>query len=124
MLRVLVIDDDPFVLRMIDRMLDGLDCIVTSAGNGSEGIERYRQGSHDLVIADVAIPVSEGLETIRTLRRLARSLPILAMSGGGWLLGGSDLLDLARCAGANETLAKPFTTEQLRSAVSCCILAA
>src|SRR5579864_8927757 len=116
--RVLVIDDDPFVLRMLSRMLADFNCAITTANNGLEGINRYRQSPQDLVVTDVAIPVSEGLETIRTLRGLEPALPILAISGGGWLVAGSDLLDLARQAGATEVLAKPFSTGQLRDAIT------
>jgi CheY-like chemotaxis protein len=124
MVRILIIDDDLFILRMADRMLAGFNCMITSACSGPKGIERYRQSPHDLVITDVAIPVLRGLETIRALRALKPSLPILAISGGSWLFAGSDLLDLARQAGATETLAKPFTAKQLRDAISCCMLAA
>jgi CheY-like chemotaxis protein len=121
LVRVLAIDDDPFILRMIGRMLVDFNCAVTTACSGPEGIDRLRQSSFDLVISDVAMPVSQGVKTIRAMRALQPSLPILAISGGGWLIAGSDLLDLAREIGATESLAKPFTTEQLRSAVSSCI---
>jgi two-component system, chemotaxis family, chemotaxis protein CheY len=122
--RVLVIDDDPFVLRMLSRMLSDFNCAIATASSGTEGIDRYRQSPADLVVTDVAIPISEGLETIRTLRGLEPALPILAISGGGWLVAGAELLDLASRAGATEVLAKPFSVEQLRDAVSYCLLAA
>lgn len=121
--RVLAIDDDPFVLRMLSRMLSDFNCAITTASNGADGIHRYRQSPADLVVTDVAIPISEGLETIRRLRGLAPALPILAISGGGWLVAGAELLDLASRAGATEVLAKPFSAEQLRDAVSYCLLA-
>jgi CheY-like chemotaxis protein len=121
MVHILVIDDDPFILRMIDRMLTGNDRTITAAHSGPEGMESYRRSPSDLVITDVAMPASAGLETIRGLRALGPSLPILAISGGGWLVAGSDLLDLACQAGATAALAKPFTTDQLRDAVSLCL---
>ena len=121
--RILVIDDDPFVLRMTTRMLSGFDCVTTTARSGPEGIERFRRSLPDVVITDVAMPVPQGLEAIRTMREIAPALPILAISGGGWLTNCSDLLDMARRAGATDSLAKPFTIEQLRTAVSCCLIA-
>ena len=124
MFRILVIDDDPLILRMTARMLTDLNYTISTACSGPEGIECFRQSMHDLVITDVAMPVPQGLETIRKLRDLKLSLPILAISGGGWLTICPDLLDMARQAGATQTLAKPFTTEQLRNAVSSCMLAA
>src|ERR1700722_10448288 len=98
MLRILVIDDDPFILRMVDRMLGRQDCGITLARSGPEGIGFYHRIRHDLVISDMAMPVSQGLETIRELRTHYPSLPILAISGGGWLADGPDLLEMARHA--------------------------
>src|SRR5713226_8250952 len=114
MVHILAIDDDLFILRMIERMLVGPDRTVTSAHSAPEGMDNYRRAPCDLIITDVAMPASAGLEAIRALRALGPSLPILAISGGGWLVGGSDLLQMARQAGATAALAKPFTTEQLR----------
>lgn len=121
MLRILVIDDDLLMLRMMLRMLSSHDCQVTTATSGPEGIGYFNQFAFDIIITDVAIPVSQGLETIRSARALKPSLPILATSGGGWLVNSSDLLDIAREAGATATIEKPFTAADLWSAVRSCI---
>lgn len=122
-IRILVIDDDPFILRMTTRMLSGFGCVAATAASGPEGVEHCRRSLPDLVITDVAMPVPQGLETIRTIRALAPSLPVLAVSGGGWLTNCADLLAMALQAGATDVLAKPFTIEQLRGAVSYCLIA-
>jgi CheY-like chemotaxis protein len=123
-IRVLVIDDDPFILRMIDRMLASPEYVLTLAQSGPEGFEAYRQGLHDIVITDVAMPVHQGLQMIGELRALEPSLPILVISGGGWLFNGAELLTIASQAGATEILGKPFTSQQLTDAISHCVLSA
>lgn len=122
MLRILVIDDDLLMLRMMTRMLSSHDCEVTTANTGPEGIDYFNQSDFDIVITDVAIPVSQGLETIRVARALKPSLPILATSGGGWLVNSTDLLDIAREAGATATIEKPFTAADLWNAVRACVV--
>jgi DNA-binding response OmpR family regulator len=120
MFRVLVIDDDPQIRKAIERMLDAPEYAVSLVANGAEGVDCFRRVRHDLVITDVLMPVQEGVETIRELRLLAPSLPILAISGG-WQFAGADLLDVVRRLGATEVLGKPFRVAQLRAAVARCL---
>jgi CheY-like chemotaxis protein len=122
MIRLLVIDDDPVIRRMIKRVLSARDCAVFEAENGLLGVECYRSLGHDLVITDLLMEVQEGVKTIIELRALTPSLPILAISGG-WQHRGGDLLTLAHQLGATKTLSKPFTANEMRAAVSRCLRA-
>jgi DNA-binding response OmpR family regulator len=116
MMRLLVIDDDPVIRRMIKRILSRPDCAVFEAENGLTGVECYRSLRHDLVITDLLMEVQEGVKTIMELRALTPALPILAISGG-WQHRGGDLLTLAHHLGSTETLPKPFTANELRAAI-------
>ncbi len=79
---------------------------VHSAPNGQRGLKLFHEHSGDLVITDVLMPELDGLEVIRTLRRLPMSPLILAMSGGG--SRDMDFLIEAKEFGADEVLNKPF----------------
>ncbi|HEX6361509.1 MAG TPA: response regulator [Albitalea sp.] len=116
MARILVIDDDAAVRDTIARVLRRAGHEVDMAENGVEGIRAYRRGGHTLVITDLYMPEKEGIETIMELRAERPDLPILAVSGGlhGDITG--PLID-AELIGANATLAKPFTNEELQAAV-------
>ena len=113
---ILVIDDDEAVRYAIQRVARGEGFAVVLAANGEEGLGLLESVSPALVITDLIMPEKEGLETIRELRKRRPDLPIIAISGGGRLVG-RDFLDLARKLGAQEALAKPFEPEQLVEAM-------
>ena len=115
--RILVIDDDPAMRGSMRRILerDGHD--LREAGDGAEGLRLFRAEPADVVVTDVLMPGKEGMETIVELREEAPDVRILVVSGGGTMLGESTLSD-AQALGADASLAKPFTVDQLRSAVA------
>ncbi len=116
MSRVLIIDDEPEIRLLLQRVLEGAGYETALAADGREGIALMRQQPADLMITDLMMPGQEGLETIIEIRRLYPRTKIIAMSGGGH--GGVlDFLPMATQLGAARTLAKPFTHEQLLTAV-------
>jgi DNA-binding response OmpR family regulator len=113
---ILVIDDDEAVRYAIRRVARDEGFTVALAANGDGGLALLESVSPALVITDLIMPEKEGLGTIRELRKRRPDLPVIAISGGGRLVG-RDFLDLARKLGAQETLAKPFEPEQLVDAM-------
>ena len=116
MARVLIIDDEPEIRLLVQQVLKlaGYDTVLAS--DGREGIVIQRQNPADLIITDLIMPGQEGLETIIEIRRLYPKTKIVAMSGGGH--GGVlDFLPMASQLGAARTLPKPFTRDQLLTAV-------
>ena len=105
MAKILVIDDDPQLRRLLGRVLTATGHAVHEAKNGREGIDMFNLTLPALVITDLVMPDTEGIETIRELRRAAPALPILAISGGSnhplYLRAATEL-------GATAALAKPF----------------
>ena len=115
---VLVIDVEPAVRGMLRGMLESAGYSVREAAGGAEGIQEFGRHRADLVICELLMPQQEGLETIGGLRRLAPTLPVIAMTGGGRHLPPATLLEIACVMGAATGLAKPFTAEQLLQAVA------
>jgi CheY-like chemotaxis protein len=109
---VLIIDDDTSIRRVVRAALERAGHRVAEAGNGAEGMQRYRMAPADLVITDVFMPDQDGIETIQQLREEFPASRILAISGGS-VAGTSGTLRDALLLGADATLAKPFTVEQL-----------
>jgi CheY-like chemotaxis protein len=126
MQRILVIDDEPFVLDALKRVLATTGVAVIGASTADAGLTAIAESPVDLVIIDVILPGMDGVAAIKLIRRDHPGLPIIAISGGGNFGLNSYLPDaisttayLAACkaAGANGTLAKPFETAELRSLI-------
>jgi CheY-like chemotaxis protein len=117
MIRILLVDDDQSFRPMLAETLSRLGHHVVTATNGDEALVLFREDAIDLVITDLIMPEREGLDVIRTLRRRAPNVKIIAMSGGG-RTSPVTYLEIAKRLGAATVLAKPFSTEQLKSAIA------
>jgi DNA-binding response OmpR family regulator len=113
---ILVIEDDDSVRAALGQTLERLGHEVSTASNGKEGLKKALDRTPDLVVTDLIMPETEGLETIIELRRRSPQVRIIAISGGG-RLSNDNFLGVARKFGAHGTLAKPFSREELRAAI-------
>ena len=104
--RVLVVDDDPRLLHIVEmyRSIEGYD--VDTAENGEEGLARFVAQPADLVVLDIMMPGMDGIEVCRRLRAdpSGAAIPIIMFSA----LSGDDDVDRARAAGATHMITKPF----------------
>jgi DNA-binding response OmpR family regulator len=111
-MKILVIDDDVLLLRMISRILVADGHEVLTASEGARGMVLYHQENPEIVITDIVMPNQEGFETILTLRRDDTPVKILAMSGTD-----AEMLETARLIGADDIIEKPFRAQELLSRV-------
>lgn len=116
MARILLVDDDDFVRRPVQLNLQRAGHQVDEAANGRDAVHAYREKPYDVVITDLIMPEQEGLETIMQLKRHDAKVRVIAISGGG-RVNATNYLALARSLGAQRTLAKPFTTDELLEAI-------
>jgi CheY-like chemotaxis protein len=116
MASILIVDDEPLVLKTVRIILEHAGHIVFEADDGQACEEVLRFARPDVVVMDIFMPRRDGLDAIRRIRRQGGGCPILAMSGGN-RSESSDPLVLAREAGAAATLQKPFDNETLLQAV-------
>lgn len=116
MKRILVIDDEEIIRIPISEALSRSGYEVHSAGDGKQGLALFNANPIDLVITDLIMPDTEGLETIMALRKLRPDLKIIAISGGAFVHG-SQYLKLAQRLGADRVLAKPFSLSELKITV-------
>lgn len=116
MARILIVDDDDAVLATMRKTLERAGHTITVASNGEDGLRLFRADPTDLVITDLYMPEKEGIETIQDIRAEYPDAKILAVSGG--TISGTEgpLVD-AELFGANASLAKPFTPEELQRMV-------
>ena len=111
-MKILVIDDDLLLLRMIARILVADGHEVLTASEGERGMTLFREKNPEMIITDIVMPKQEGLETILTLRRSDTPIKIIAMSGTD-----AEMLDIAALIGADAVIEKPFRAQELLSRV-------
>jgi two-component system alkaline phosphatase synthesis response regulator PhoP/two-component system response regulator VicR len=113
--KVLVVDDDPSMRRIVERVLQLDELEVATAANGAECLIAVGGQLPDLIILDVNMPVMDGLQALRALRENAatRNVPVIMLTARD-----SDD-DVARgwMTGVDLYLTKPFELRQLRLAV-------
>jgi DNA-binding response OmpR family regulator len=117
MARILIIDDDVRICRLMAKTLVGAGHEVIEAFDGDEGLRLFRDRHPAIVITDILLPKRDGIATILELRREAPAIAIIAISGGGYGYG-VDYLDFARKLGADRVLPKPFKLAELVDVVN------
>lgn len=117
MAKILLIEDEDDERAFCRMQLESLGHVVIEAPEGETGLKAFREESPDLVFTDIVMPVMEGFETIREIKRLQPQARILAMSRGG-SNPASAYLRIAQKFGASQVLAKPFSVEELDVALS------
>jgi len=112
---VLVVDDSPTIRGFARLLLRSLDVTVIEAEDGAKGLAAARANAPTLVLADVNMPVMDGLALTRELRkdRALKDVPVLLLTGEK----SEDLQRKGREAGANELLTKPLQAAELHAAV-------
>jgi DNA-binding response OmpR family regulator len=109
MSRILVIEDDPAIVRGLQHALEYERYEVITARNGEEGLEAIRSARPDLVVLDVMLPVLSGFEVCRRARREGIRTPILMLTARGDEVDQVMGLDL----GADDYVRKPFSVPML-----------
>ena len=108
-MRVLVVEDEPNLLRQLKGALEGAGYAVDTASDGEEAHYLGSTENYDAVLLDLGLPEIDGLTVLDRWRREGRAAPVLVLTArDSWSdkVAGLD-------AGADDYLAKPFQTEEL-----------
>lgn len=113
-IRVLLVDDDPLILRLISDVLKHLGfSAITKANTGGEAVNLICTHEFDLIITDWRMPDTKGIDLIRFVRSSSKCayphVPIILLTGNT----GSNYIMKARDAGVTEYMIKPFSVQQL-----------
>ncbi|CAK0766529.1 hypothetical protein CCP3SC15_340012 [Gammaproteobacteria bacterium] len=114
---ILLIEDDTQFRTMLEQMLGQDGHQVTTAANGIEGLECYRQQRPALIITDILMPKKDGIEVIMEIKRQTPDVRIIAISGGRRSITPEFNLESATLMGVNAVLAKPFSRADLQKAI-------
>ena len=113
---ILVVEDNDQMRSLMRHILLKEGYAVIEAPNGVEATQIFGKTSVDLMITDIIMPGKEGFETIIDMKEELPQAKVIAVSGGS-MTNPEEYLRSARMLGADITLAKPFTHDQLVDAV-------
>jgi two-component system response regulator AtoC len=111
--RLLVIDDEVFVRDLLDDFFGKLGFQVVVAADGPEGIDAFQNTEFHAVLVDLKMPGMSGTETLRELRAIRVSVPVIIMTGYPTIDSSIEALRL----GAYDYIIKPFKLQELRELV-------
>lgn len=107
-MKILIIDDDTKLCRLVGDYLEPMGYEVEAAHNGLQGLERAQNGDYDAVILDVMMPHMDGFEVLKRLRRES-DIPVLMLTGRGEETDRIVGLEM----GADDYLPKTFSSREL-----------
>src|SRR6202049_12360 len=110
--RVLIVDDDPQIRRVMRTTLEAKGNNVDEAGSGEQALELARSVKYDLILLDINLPGKSGIETCREIRVNA-SVPIIMLTVRDAATDKIEALD----AGAQDYVTKPFSMGELLARV-------
>ncbi|MEE0705398.1 MAG: response regulator transcription factor, partial [Adlercreutzia sp.] len=110
-LRILVVEDDEAINKVVCSYLGKRGAVCTAAFSGTEGLLRLEGGSFDLLISDLMLPGADGEDVVA--RATTVGLPVIVLSARATVADRVDLLQL----GADDYLVKPFDLEELGARV-------
>jgi two-component system KDP operon response regulator KdpE len=108
-LRVLIVDDEPAILRFLRTGLTAQGFVVSEAVTGGGVLESARRQATDLIVLDLGLPDIDGLEVIRRMREEGSAVPIIVLSSRDDEGSKIAALDL----GADDFVTKPFGIDEL-----------
>jgi DNA-binding response OmpR family regulator len=108
-MRILVAEDEPVMLKTIEMRLkkDGHEVIALS--NGRDALEALDRESPDLVITDIMMPYSSGLEVVGKVKSSEKKIPVIVLSS----MGQENVVLEAFKLGADDFITKPFSPNEL-----------
>lgn len=109
--KILVVDDDPLILKIISRMLESESYELVFAKNGIEALTMLRKMRPDLILLDFVMPDMDGLETLQRLKNMPHlvSVPVIMVTGKSE----GDVVVNSIKAGARSFMVKPFNQNTL-----------
>lgn len=116
--KILIVDDEASVLKMLRKMLKNESEEILEAENGERALEICQAQEIDLIITDIVMPKKHGIDLIMEIKKDFPKLPIIAISGGGGVSGRFDYLEIAELLGAKNILHKPFEANDLKNIVN------
>ncbi len=115
--KILIIDDEPNIAKMIGSRLQANGYDIETAENGEDGLKKVESASPDLIILDVLMPVMDGFEFFKNIKKDPEKsqVPVIVLTGRGGMKDTFEAMD------ADEFVSKPFDATDLVTKVEACL---
>jgi CheY-like chemotaxis protein len=109
--RILVVEDDPDIMRILTHALTGAGFTVIAAYGGEDAIRKVALHKPDLVLTDLAMPLVSGVEVIDAIKSdpATQHIPVVAVTAHVW----DSIAQAAGQVGCDGYISKPFSTKQI-----------
>src|ERR1035437_1081933 len=114
---ILVVDDEPSMLRYLQTVLELDSYKVTTACNGAEAVEKVQRVNPDLVLLDMVMPEGDGLETLQRIRESRPTTKVVMLS----CVRDTRKVAMAMLLGAHDYLSKPVQKEEMDDVLRFCL---
>jgi len=111
--RVLVVDDDPDVVEILQAFLHAKGYEVITAGDGAEGLRRVKEERPHLILLDIQMPKMDGLEVLRRLREIDKEVGVIMVTG----VNEQEIARKAMELGAFDYIVKPLDLPYLEQSL-------
>ena len=112
--RILVVDDEEKMRRILELALVGMGHDVVQAGDGQEALDRLSEGNFDLVLTDLRMPRLDGVGLLQALRERGEDMPVIVLTAHGTVESAVEAMKL----GAVDYIIRPFEMSTVELAVS------
>ena len=114
--KILVIDDDMAIRGFFVDFFEDRNFNVDAAADGVEGVEKFKQGTYDLVLCDMLMPRMIGIEVLKRIREIKSDQRVIMMTG----VKEQSMVDKAKALGCHLYLTKPVQLSELEARVTEC----
>ena len=111
---ILVMEDDATISAALDMILTEAGYDVDLAETGEAALELFEQKRFDLIIADLKLPGINGMEVIKQIKEKTPEMEVIVITG----VGTQPIAEEAMTLGAHDFLPKPFTDDQIKTAIN------
>ena len=118
--RILLVEDNELNMEIAEFLLENENAVITKAWNGKEAADIFQkepEGSFDVILMDIMMPVMDGLTATKTIRSLerqdAKTIPIIAMTANAFREDAEKCME----AGMNAHLAKPLDDKTIKQTI-------
>jgi two-component system chemotaxis sensor kinase CheA len=112
--KILIVEDDYLAVMFLEKVFEPYECVIIHANNGKKAMDLLiEESSFDMILLDLNMPIMNGYDTVKEVRKLHTEVPIIALTGNVKLVDDDALVE-----GFNEYLTKPIKESKMLQVIN------